>query len=96
MLPVWLWRSGTASLVTIDFAGWAAICALAWGVTIGAYILWNRAVVDGGVARIGALQLLQPVIGISLAPLLLSEPFTLPLAVATAITLVGVVLVQRR
>ena len=96
VLPVWLWRSGTASLATIDFAGWAAICTLAWGVTIGAYILWNRAVADGGVARIGALQLLQPVIGISLAPLLLNEPFTLPLAVATAVTLVGVVLVQRR
>jgi drug/metabolite transporter (DMT)-like permease len=95
VLPVWLWRSGTGSLATIDLSGWVAICTLAWGVTIGAYILWNRAVADGGVARIGSLQLLQPVIGISLAPLLFSEPFTLPLAVATAVTLVGVVLVQR-
>lgn len=87
-----LYRPAVAS---IDLSGWAAICALAWGTTIGAYILWNRAVADGGVARIGSLQLLQPVIGISVAPLLLGEPFTVPLAVATAITLVGVVLVQR-
>jgi drug/metabolite transporter (DMT)-like permease len=42
------------------------------------------------------LQLLQPVVGISVAPLFLGEPFTVLLALATVITLVGVVLVQRR
>jgi drug/metabolite transporter (DMT)-like permease len=95
VLPVFLWHSGMVVFVTIDLPGWAAICTLAWGTTIIAYILWNRAVADGGVARIGSLQLLQPVIGISLAPLLLSEPFTLTLAAATAITLLGVILIQR-
>jgi len=95
LLPFLVWHSGVAAVASIDLSGWAAVCALAWGTTIGAYILWNRAVADGGVARIGSLQLLQPVIGISVAPLLLGEPFTVPLAVATAITLVGVVLVQR-
>ena len=95
VLPVLVWHSGAAVLLTIDLPGWAAICSLAWGTTIGAYILWNRAIADGGVARIGSLQLLQPVIGVSLAPLFLSEPFTLPLAAATAVTLIGVVLVQR-
>ncbi|MCZ6512090.1 MAG: DMT family transporter [Alphaproteobacteria bacterium] len=95
VLPVLAWHSGAAGLAAIDLSGWAAVCALAWGTTIGAYILWNRAVADGGVARIGSLQLLQPVIGIGVAPVLLSEPFTVPLAVATAVTLVGVVLVQR-
>ena len=94
--PVLAWQSSQAALAAIDLAGWASVCALAWGTTIGAYILWTRAIADGGVARIGSLQLLQPVIGISVAPLLLSEPFTLPLAAATAVTLVGVVLVQRR
>jgi len=95
LLPVLVFHSGPAALVSIDLAGWGAVCALAWGTTIGAYILWNRALADGGVARIGSLQLLQPVIGIGVAPVLLAEPFTLPLALATAVTLVGVVLVQR-
>jgi drug/metabolite transporter (DMT)-like permease len=94
--PVLAWQSSAAALAAIDLAGWAAICTLAWGTTIGAYILWTRAVADGGVARIGSLQLLQPVVGISVAPLFLGEPFTMLLALATAITLVGVVLVQRR
>ncbi len=95
LLPIALFWSGAAAIASINATGWAAVCALAWGTTIGAYILWNRAVADGGVARIGSLQLLQPVIGIGVAPVLLSEPFTLPLAVATGITLLGVVLVQR-
>ena len=94
--PVLVWQSSLAALAAIDLAGWAAICALAWGTTIGAYILWTRALADGGVARIGSLLLLQPVVGISVAPLVLGEPFTLLLAVATAVTLVGVVLLQRR
>jgi len=95
LLPVAVFWSGVPALASIDLAGWGAVCALAWGNTIGAYILWNRANADGGVARIGSLQLLQPVIGISAAPLLLGEPMTLPLALATGITLIGVVMVQR-
>ena len=55
VLPVLAWHSGTAAVTSIDISGWAAICTLAWGTTIGAYILWNRAVADGGVARIGSL-----------------------------------------
>jgi len=38
---------------------------------------------------------LQPPVGIALAPLLLGEPVTLPLLIATAIILFGVILVQR-
>lgn len=96
LCPVIVWNADLSTLLDIDLRGWAAICTLAWGVTIGAYILWNRAVADGGIARIGSLQLLQPVIGISLAPLLLSEPFTLTLLIATIITLFGVLLIQHR
>ncbi|NKB48912.1 MAG: EamA family transporter [Alphaproteobacteria bacterium] len=95
VLPVIIWHSGWSAILSIDIPSWGAIIALAWGTTIGAYILWNRAIADGGIARIGSLQLLQPVIGISLAPLLLSEPFTLTLALATAVTLIGVALIQR-
>ena len=96
LCPVLVLNTNLSSLVQIDLRGWAAIIALAWGITIGAYILWNRAVADGGIARIGSLQLLQPVIGISLAPLLLAEPFTLTLLIATIITLFGVLLIQRK
>ncbi len=95
LLPVVVLHSGMDTLRGIDGRGWMAILALGWGSTIVAYLFWNRALADGGVAKIGALQLLQPVIGIGLAPLLLGEPLTALLVVATGIILVGIVLVQR-
>lgn len=95
LFPVVALYSGTDALLTIDRDGWLSILALGWGSTILAYLFWNRALADGGVAKIGALQLLQPPVGIALAPLLLGEPVTLPLMVATGIILFGVVLVQR-
>lgn len=95
LLPVVVFHSGVETLAAIDRKGWVAILALGWGSTILAYLLWNRALADGGVAKIGALQLLQPVIGIALASFLLGESITLPLLVATVIILAGVVLVQR-
>lgn len=95
LLPVVMFHSGTETLMSIDRDGWLAVLALGWGTTILAYLLWNQALADGGVAKIGALQLLQPVVGIVLAPFLLSEPVTLPLVLATGIILAGVILVQR-
>ncbi|MGB0571560.1 MAG: DMT family transporter [Alphaproteobacteria bacterium] len=95
LLPVVIFHSGAATLIAIDIPGWLAICSLAWGTTILAYLFWNRALADGGVARIGALQLLQPVIGIGLAPIILGEPLTPTLLVATFVILAGVLLVQR-
>lgn len=95
LLPLVILYSGSDTLGAIDGEGWGAILALGWGTTILAYLLWNRALADGGVAKIGALQLLQPVVGISLAPFLLGEPVTVPLVLATGVILAGVILVQR-
>ncbi|MBN42354.1 MAG: hypothetical protein CL573_02560 [Alphaproteobacteria bacterium] len=95
LLPVVVFHAGVAALIEIQPAGWMAICSLAWGTTVLAYLFWNRALADGGVARIGALQLLQPVIGIVFAPVILGEPLTPTLLVATSIILAGVVLIQR-
>lgn len=95
LAPLIIWRSGPAMLLTIPLSEWVAICWLAWGNTIAAYLLWNRALADGGIARIGALQLFQPVIGIAAAVTFLGEPLTWPLAIATLVVLGGVVLVQR-
>jgi drug/metabolite transporter (DMT)-like permease len=95
LFPVVVLHSGSEALMAIDRDGWISILALGWGSTIVAYLFWNRALADGGVAEIGALQLLQPPLGIALAPLLLGEPITLPLLMATAIILFGVIMVQR-
>jgi drug/metabolite transporter (DMT)-like permease len=95
LVPLVAIHSGAETLAAIDQDGWLAICALGWGSTILAYLLWNRALADGGVGRIGALQLLQPVIGVALATLALGESLTVTLVVATLTVLAGVTLVQR-
>lgn len=95
LVPLVAIHSGRETLAAIDHDGWIAICTLAWGTTILAYLVWNRSLADGGVARIGALQLLQPVIGVALAPVVLGEPLTPVLMIATAVVLAGVILVQR-
>lgn len=95
LVPLLAVYSRVETVAAIGREAWMAILALGWGSTILAYLFWNRALADGGVARIGALQLLQPVVGIVLAAVLLTEPITLPLAIATAIILFGVILVQR-
>lgn len=95
LLPIIVWKADAMTISSIDPSGWIAISVLAWGTTICAYLLWNRTMAEGGVARIGSLQMLQPVIGIGVAPLFLNEPLTMLLAGATVITLLGVVLIQR-
>lgn len=95
LVPLVIVYPRVETVIAIEREAWMAILALGWGSTILAYLFWNRALADGGVARIGALQLLQPVVGIALAAVLLTEPITLPLAIATAIILSGVILVQR-
>lgn len=95
LVPALAIHADTAMLAAIPAESWMATATLAWGVTIGAYVLWTRALSEGGIARIGALQLLQPVFGILLAVALLGEPLT-PLLVASAvIAIIGVALVQR-
>jgi drug/metabolite transporter (DMT)-like permease len=47
-------------------------------------------------ARIGALQFTQPMVGIALAAVVLSEPITPPLALAGGGILLGVWIIQRR
>lgn len=95
LVPLVIVYPRVETVIAIEREAWMAILALGWGSTVLAYLFWNRALADGGVARIGALQLLQPVVGIALAAVLLTEPITLPLAIATAIILSGVILVQR-
>jgi drug/metabolite transporter (DMT)-like permease len=95
LLPALAWYADRAMLAAIPPTSWAATATLAWGVTIGAYVLWTRALADGGIARVGSMQLLQPVFGITLALLVLGEPVTPLLAVATVIAIAGVALVQR-
>ncbi len=79
----------------IDFAEvpvitWFAIAYLAVGVTVVGYVLWYWALGKGGIERIGLLQFFQPVSGVVLAALLLSETVTVYFVGASVVILAGV------
>jgi drug/metabolite transporter (DMT)-like permease len=75
--------------------GWIGVIYLALGVTILGYMLWYWALGNGGIARTGLFQFLQPVSGVLLAWLLLGERLTPGLIAATALILSGVWLARR-
>ena len=96
LLPFLLWGSDAAALAAASIAAWSAVVFLAGGSTLLAFAAWYWALSRGGIARMGALQFLQPLVTLALAALLLAEPITPPLLGAAALILAGVALTQRR
>ena len=74
---------------------WLAVLYLALASSIVAYAAWYWALGRGDTAQVGQLQFAQPLVGLALAALLLSESLTWGLLVAAAMILCGVFIVQR-
>ena len=88
-----LWVRGDFAVASVP--AWSAIAYLAIVVTILGYVLWYWALGKGGIARVGLIQFLQPVSGVILAALLLSERISVTFLVASALVLSGVWLAIR-
>jgi drug/metabolite transporter (DMT)-like permease len=87
VVPV-LWARGDFAVASVP--AWSAIAYLAIVVTILGYVLWYWALGKGGIARVGLIQFLQPVSGVILAALLLSEGISISFLLASALVLFGV------
>ncbi|HYM32052.1 MAG TPA: DMT family transporter [Candidatus Cybelea sp.] len=74
---------------------WAGILYLACFASLLAYIAWYWALARGGIARVGALQFLQPVLTLALAVLILGDRLSAQLLLAAVCILGGVFIVQR-
>jgi drug/metabolite transporter (DMT)-like permease len=68
---------------------------LAAGVTVLGYVLWYWALARGGIARVGLLQFIQPLFGVTLAWALLAEPISATVLAAAALILAGVWIAAR-
>ncbi len=66
------------------------------GSTILAYIAWYWALGKRGIGRIGIIQFLQPVVGVTLAVILLGDSLTVPLSIGAVAILGGVFIARRR
>ncbi len=73
---------------------WLAVCYMALCSSFVGYIAWFWALGRGGITRISAWQLGQPVLTVVAAGVLLGERVTWPLAVAGAAVLLGTALTQ--
>ncbi len=95
LLPVAPFFVGTAELQAAGAYAWTGLLYQAIGVTIVAYLLWYWALGTGGIARVGLMQFLQPVSGVILAWLILSEQLSLRFTLASVLVLVGVFIAFR-
>ncbi len=95
LLPLTPWVLDFASLQYAGAYAWSGLIYQAIGVTIVAYILWYYALGTGGIARVGLLQFLQPVSGVVLAFVILSETLSLIFLLASALIMFGVILAFR-
>jgi len=96
LLPVLVVGGAGLDWTAIGAEAWIAVGYLAFLASILAYASWYWALAQGGFARVGAAQFVQPVVGLGLAALVLAEPITPPLAASAATILVGVGIAQRR
>ncbi len=85
----------TASLARVTPAAWAGFAYVSVISSFAGFFAWYRGLAQGGVARVGQLQLAQPVLSLALAWLLLGEAITLPMVVTALAVLACVVATQK-
>lgn len=95
VVPALPWALSGIAWQDVSAAAWAGVFYLAIGVTIIGYVSWYWALGKGGIARVGLFQFLQPVSGVLLAWLLLSEPISDAFLLAAALVLSGVWIATR-
>ncbi len=82
-------------MISAGAYAWSGLIYQALGVSIIAYLLWYWALGTGGIARVGLFQFLQPISGVILAAIILSERMSLTFLLASAIIMTGVVIAFR-
>ncbi len=96
LTPVIAARWPHTDWAAVGLGPWAAIGYMALFSSLVGYLAWFWALGRGGIARISAWQLGQPVLTVILAALVLGERLTVPLMVAGAAVIAGTALTQRR
>ncbi len=93
-VPLALWRADAAMLAAATPAAWAGFAYVSLVSMYLGFFAWYRGLAVGGVARVGQLQLAQPVLSLLWAVLLLGEPVTGATLAAAGAVLACVVLTQ--
>lgn len=84
-----------ADVASEGAVAWGSVLYLALGVTVVGYILWFWAMARGGISQVGLMQFFQPISGILIAHVLLSEPLSLLLIASGALVIGGIAIANR-
>jgi drug/metabolite transporter (DMT)-like permease len=84
--------AGTVWPPRLSEPAWAELLFLALGSTVAGKLLWNRAVVLGGSARISRLLYLEPVVSVLGAVVLLSEQATAAVVIGGVLVIAGLLI----
>ncbi len=96
LIPAFIFLAPRTDWSSVGMAGWGAIAYMTILSSLVGYAAWFWALGHGGIARIGAFQLMQPVLTLAFAAWLLGEAITLPLALSAGAILTGTAITQHR
>jgi drug/metabolite transporter (DMT)-like permease len=94
LLPIVAWSAARHGLAASPLA-WGCVAYVALVSMYFAFFAWYRGLAQGGVARVGQVQLLQPVLTLLWSALLLGEQISGAMIAAAAAVLGSVALTQR-
>lgn len=95
LLPLLVWAAVRDGLPQAGVAAWGSVLVLATLTSILGYIAWYWALAKGGISRVAGVQFTQPLFGLLLAAVVLSERPTAATAVAALAILGGAWMVRR-
>lgn len=94
LVPVTAWRIAATGWPQAGIASWAGFAYVSAISMFLGFFAWYRGLALGGVARVGQVQLAQPVLTLLWAALLLGETINLATILAAGVVLSSVVLTQ--
>lgn len=83
------------TLTGIGLPAWASLAYVSLFSMLIGFVFWYRGLVQGGIASVGQLQLLQPFFGLALAATLLHEQVT-PAMLLVSVAVIGCVIGARK
>ena len=94
LVPLFAMNLEATDWGSVPAPAWAAIAWMAVLSSLLGYALWFYALGKGGIARIGSLQFMMPIVTLIGAVIILQERITVELAVVCALILTGTLVAQ--
>ncbi|MFA5833269.1 MAG: DMT family transporter [Bacteroidota bacterium] len=95
-LPIGIVYFASTDVPTITIGNWWGILYLSLGTSVVSYILWFYTLARMDTTKVAVFANAQPILTTLLAVLILNQPVTIAFLVGGTITIVGVVLTQRK